>query len=93
LYNKGKTNGYTGVNEPTSPFGLIGMSVYNTDATDSRKFDYDLPCATDQPAPDGMEWNIYSAGSHMGSLSLVKAMRLPTIQVHIVTKVAATSDL
>ncbi len=44
------------------PFGIIGMSVYNTDKDDAKKFDYYIACATDKPAPDGMaEYTIPAA--------------------------------
>lgn len=36
------------------PLGIIGINVYNTDPTDSKKFDYYIACSTDKPVPDGM---------------------------------------
>lgn len=34
-----------------APFGLVGMSVYNIDSADPRKFDYYIGCATSKEVP------------------------------------------
>ncbi|MGC6768212.1 GyrI-like domain-containing protein [Enterococcus sp. LJL51] len=39
----------------TIPSGLLGVSVYNSDANDARVFDYFIACATSRPVPEGME--------------------------------------
>lgn len=40
------------MNQP--PYGLIGLSVYNTDPVDPKKFNYFIACASDQQVPDDM---------------------------------------
>ncbi len=40
------------MNQP--PFGLMGISVYNIDPTDPRKFDYYIACSSDRHVPGGM---------------------------------------
>lgn len=37
------------------PFGLLGVSVYNIDNKDSKKFDYYIATATDLETPDDLE--------------------------------------
>ncbi len=36
------------------PSGIIGISSYNTDPLDAKKFDYYIAAAADQPVPEGM---------------------------------------
>lgn len=36
------------------PVGIIGISSYNTDTSDSKKFNYYIAAATDKPVPEGM---------------------------------------
>ena len=44
------------------PHGLLGVSVYNTDLQDARKFDYYIASASGRPVPEGMvEVNVPAA--------------------------------
>lgn len=59
--------------------GIIGISVYNTDPEDAKKFDYYIACATDQPAAEGMAeytvpaatWAVFPCkGSEVGEVEI-----------------------
>ncbi len=45
------------------PYGLLGVSVYNTDPEDARKFDYYIASATGKPTPEGMHEYIVPAAT------------------------------
>ncbi|MDL2327398.1 GyrI-like domain-containing protein [Ruminococcaceae bacterium OttesenSCG-928-A11] len=38
-----------------APMGLLGVSVYNSDVSDAKVFDYFIAVATTKPTPEGME--------------------------------------
>ena len=71
------------------PFGIIGASVYNVDEQDSRKFDYYIAAATDQPTPEGLiEYTVPAVTWAVFSCSMEN---LGTTQADIVTKWAPAS--
>ena len=45
------------------PHGLLGVSVYNTDLQDARKFDYYIASASGKPIPAGMHEYIVPAAT------------------------------
>jgi len=45
------------------PHGLLGVSVYNTDLHDARKFDYYIASASGKPVPAGMREYIVPAAT------------------------------
>lgn len=67
-----------------SPFGLIGMSVYNTVADDAKKFDYYIACASDKPVPEGMEEYIVPAATWAVFPS--KSEEIHAVEVRVVTE-------
>mgnify|MGYP003623287309 CR=1 FL=1 len=48
------------------PEGLLGVSVYNTDARDEKIFDYYIACASTKPVPEGMEEYAVAAATWAG---------------------------
>jgi Uncharacterized protein conserved in bacteria len=53
VIGNGKTNEILAISNQ-SPSGLIGISSYNTNPSDPRKFDYYIASATDKPVMEGM---------------------------------------
>lgn len=52
------------------PFGLFGISVYNTAADDSRKFDHWIAVSSDRSCSYRGAGRIYRARCNLGSISL-----------------------
>ncbi|MFP4456631.1 MAG: GyrI-like domain-containing protein [Clostridia bacterium] len=67
-----------------SPFGLMGVSVYNTDPTDSRKFDYYIVCSSDKQIPEGMVE--YTVPAATWAIFPCKRTEISDIEVRVVTE-------
>lgn len=72
------------------PHGLMGINVYNIDASDPKKFDYYIACATDKPVPDGMVE--YTIPARTWAAFPCKRTETASVEVCIVTEWQSTSD-
>lgn len=73
-----------------SPSGIIGISSYNTDSYDARKFDYYIASATDKPVPEGMvEFTVPAA---TWAVFPCKRNEIADVEIRIFTEWQHTSD-
>lgn len=71
------------------PFGLIGISVYNTDTKDPKKFDYYIACSSDKETPANMvEYNVPAA---TWAVFPCKRTEISDIEIRIVNEWQHTS--
>lgn len=64
------------------PYGLIGVSVYNVDKDDAKKFDYYIACSSDKEVPTGMEE--YTVPATMWAVFPCKGKDVNKVEVAIV---------
>lgn len=67
-----------------APFGLIGANMYNTDANDSRKFDYCIGCASTKETPEHLSEYVIPALTW--AVFPCKKEEIGKVQAQIVTK-------
>lgn len=89
VFQKGRNMEIVGLMNQ-QPHGLMGVSVYNTDAADAKKFDYFIACATDKSAPDGMVEYIVPAATW--AVFPCKRAEIASVEVRIVTEWQPTSE-
>lgn len=89
VMNKGKSNEIMALmNQP--PFGIMGINVYNTDPSDSKKFDYYIASSTDKPLSDGMAE--YTVPAATWAIFPCKRTETANVEVRIVTEWQPTSN-
>ncbi len=71
------------------PPGIIGISAYNTDTCDARKFDYYIAGATDKPVPEGMVEYIVPAATW--AVFPCKRTEVSEVEIRIVSEWQSTS--
>ena len=73
-----------------APFGLIGISSYNTDINNPKKFDYYIAISTDKPVPNGMVEYMVPAATW--AVFPCKRTEVAAVEVRIVNEWQLTSD-
>ncbi|GCF93851.1 hypothetical protein NRIC_17420 [Enterococcus florum] len=72
-----------------APMGLLGVSVYNSDANDAKVFDYYIACATTKATPEGMEE--YTVPAATWAVFPCKKEEMGHVQMDIFTQWMPTS--